>query len=135
MKTIIKHEPVMAEVTYYLADDGTQFMKRNDCEEYEYKQELNKREIPFKEISDVEGYSATVWYLNSSSDYTWLCKTQGLHKDVDGLYTKPGWYIVHVLGGGDYRDTVYIEFLEDYLNDYQEAIYEIKHLTFDENMV
>ena len=60
-------------VNVYIANDGTEFMTIDECEEYESKLQNNKRKkIDHKRIAELDGCIPYMEYVNSDShDYFW----------------------------------------------------------------
>lgn len=106
----------------YIADDGTEFLSRRDCESYEYKQAVGKRDILWHAVESIDDMPAIMWLLKEKEDFEWLKKTEWVHNDVVGNFTLPGWYIAEKHDGGDCRDWYTVDYAEDYINNYQEIL-------------
>lgn len=106
----------------YIADDGTEFLSRRDCESYEYKLALGKKDIPFHAVESINEMPAVMWLIKDEEDFDWLKKVQWTHGDVTGKFSLPGWYIAEWHDGGDDRDWYTVEYAEDYINHYQEIL-------------
>ena len=122
MKTEIRERQKPEKYNVYIADDGTEFLSRGDCESYEYKQAIGKRDILWHAVESIDEMPAIMWLLKEKEDFEWLKKTQWTHHDVIGNFTLPGWYIAEEHDGGDSRDWYTIEYAEDYVNHYQEIL-------------
>ena len=121
--------------SFYIADDGTEFTNRRECEDYEAKQMIADRGIPCKITSAVEdGRLAKLWYIRDKEDFDWLRKKEWIHADIYGHkgFTEPGWYISIWYDGGDGRDYYEVYPVDEYLHDYEKQIQEIRCLTFEE---
>ena len=116
--------------TYYIADDGTEFTSQCACEDYEYKQERDKRNIQWYACESIaEDEPAKIWYIRSNEEFEWLKKTEWAHTYVDGEFSNEGWYIAIFHNGGDWRDEHEVYRLDEYINYYQKKIQEIIDLT------
>ena len=130
MRKEITTVPTTKVVALYIADDGTEFTSQHACEDYEYKQERDKRQIQWHACESIgEELPAKLWYIHSDEEFKWLEKTEWAHTYVDGEFSKEGWYIAIFRDGGDYRDEHEVYLLDDYINDYQQRIQEIIDLT------
>lgn len=71
MRTEIRTKTVNEKI--YIANDGTEFMTIDECEEYESKLQNNKRKkIDHKRIAELDGCIPYMEYVNSDShDYFW----------------------------------------------------------------
>ena len=130
MRKEIREIPTIEKQVCYIADDGTEFKTQRACEDYEYKQERDKRKIQWytcESIADEE--PAKLWYIRSEEEFKWLEKTEWAHTYVDGEFSKEGWYIAIFRDGGDYRDEHEVYRLDEYINYYQQKIQEIIDLT------
>lgn len=130
MKTETREILTTEHKIYYIADDGTEFTNRRACENYEYEQERDKRNIQWHACNAIgEELPAKLWYIRSEEEFKWLEKTEWAHTYVDGEFSKEGWYIAIFHDGGDYRDDHEVYLLDSYINDYQQKIQEIIDLT------
>ena len=130
MKKEIREILTTEHKTYYIADDGTEFNTQRACEDYEYKQERDKRQIQWRACESIaEELPAKLWYIRSEEEFKWLEKTEWAHTYVVGEFSKEGWYIAIFRDGGDYRDEHEVYRLDNYINDYQQKIQEIIDLT------
>ena len=122
--------PTTKIVTLYIADDGTEFTTQRACEDYEYEQERNKRNIQWYACESIaEEMPAKLWYIHSEEEFNWLKKTEWAHTYVDGKFSKEGWYISIFHDGGDSRDEHEVYLLDNYIDYYQQKIQEIIDLT------
>lgn len=122
--------PTTKVVTFYIADDGTEFTSQRACEDYEYKQERDKRNIQWRACESIaEEMPAKLWYIRSEEEFKWLEKTEWVHTYVDGEFSKEGWYIAILRDGGDSRDEHEVYRLDNYIDYYQQKIQEIIDLT------
>lgn len=71
MRTEIRTKTVNEKI--YIANDDTEFMTIDECEEYESKLQNNKRKkIDHKRIAELDGCIPYMEYVNSDShDYFW----------------------------------------------------------------
>jgi hypothetical protein len=130
MKKEIREILTTEHKAYYIADDGTEFTSQRACEDYEYKQERDKRKIQWYACESIaEEMPAKLWYIRSDEEFKWLEKTEWAHTYVDGEFSKEGWYIAIFHDGGDYRDEHEVYRLDDYIDYYQQKIQEIIDLT------
>ena len=108
--------PTTKVVTFYIADDGTEFTSQRACEDYEYKQERDKRNIQWRACESIaEEMPAKLWYIRSEEEFKWLEKTEWVHTYVDGEFSKEGWYIAIFRDGGDSRDEHEVYRLDNYI--------------------
>lgn len=130
MKKEVREILTTEHKTYYIADDGTEFTSQRACEDYEYKQERDKRNIQWYACESIaEEMPAKLWYIRSDEEFEWLKKTEWAHTYVDGEFSKEGWYIAIFHDGGDWRDTHEVYRLDNYIDYYQQKIQEIIDLT------
>ena len=130
MKTEIRERQRTERYDVYIADDGTEFTSQHACEDYEYKQERNKRNIQWRACESVaEEKPAKLWYIRSEEEFKWLEKTEWAHTYVDGEFSNEGWYIAIFHDGGDWRDEHEVYRLDNYIDYYQQKIQEIIDLT------
>ena len=132
MKVIKREKPSVTTEYVYVADDGTEFSERSECESYEFKQEVNKRNIPHKKATDLEGYGCILWYIKSQEEFDWLIKTAWLHTKVYGKFSGSGWYLAAFRDGGDYWDSTDVSRLDKYIESYEKDIAELRRLTSNE---
>lgn len=111
----------------YVADDGTEFLSRRDCETYEYRMIGGKRDIPFHLVESIDDMPAVMWLIKDKEDFEYLKKVHWTYHDVVGNFTLPGWYIAEEHDGGDSRDWYAIEYAKDYVNHYQAILDYIKN--------
>jgi len=130
MRKEIREVPTVEKQAYYIADDGTEFTTQSACEDYEYKQERDKRKIQWRACESIaEEIPAKLWYIRSEEEFKWLEKTEWAHTYADGKFSEEGWYIAIRHDGGDYRDDHEIYPLYEYIQYYQKKIQEIIDLT------
>ena len=130
MKKEIREILTTEHKTYYIADDGTEFTSQHACEDYEYKQERDKRHIQWYACESIaEEMPAKLWYIRSDEEFEWLKKTEWAHTYVDGEFSKESWYIAIFRDGGDWRDVYEVYRLDNYIDYYQQKIQEIIDLT------
>mgnify|MGYP007038180336 CR=1 FL=1 len=130
MKTEIREVMVPKKWKVYIADDDTEFATQRECEEYEFKQEVNKRKLSWRACTAIEDdFPAKLWYIHSEEEFKWLKKTEWVHTYVDGEFSNEGWYIAIFHDGGDYRDEHEVYRLDNYIDYYQQKIQEIIDLT------
>ena len=130
MKKEIREILTTEHKTYYIADDGTEFKTQRACEDYEYKQERDKRHIQWYTCESIaEEQPAKLWYIRSEEEFKWLEKTEWAHTYVSGNFSKEGWYIAIFQDCGGYRDVHEVHRLDEYINYYQQKIQEIIDLT------
>lgn len=135
MKTITKAVTVLQYKPFYVADDGTEFMRRSDCEFYEAQQVEKNRKILNKDTRTVDTERpAKLWYIRNKEDFDWLRKKKWIHADIRGHkgFIGPGWYISIWNDGGDSIDYYEVYHVDEYLHDYEKQIQEIRHLTSEE---
>lgn len=118
--------PAIQYYTVYIADDGTEFNTRLECELYEYRMSLKEKYIPSHTVESIEEDPATIWCIKDEEDFKWLQKVGWAHCDVKGKFTLPGWYIARFHDGGDHRDYYTVEYVEDYVSRYQKILDDIK---------
>lgn len=130
MKTETRERQKTECYNVYIADDGTEFTSQRACEDYEYKQERDKRNIQWYACESIaEEMPAKLWYIRSDEEFEWLKKTEWAHTYVDGEFSKEGWYIAIFRDGGDWRDEHEVYRLDNYIDYYQQKIQEIIDLT------
>jgi len=127
MKTERRTRQVPETYNVYVADDGTEFLSRRDCESYEYKQAVGKRDILWHAVTSIDEMPAIMWLLGEKEDFEWLKKTEWAHHAVIGNFTLPGWYLAEKHDGGDGGDWYTVDYAEDYVNQYQEILDDIKN--------
>lgn len=127
MKTERRTRQVPETYNVYVADDGTEFLSRRDCESYEYKMAGGKRDILFHAVESINDMPAMMWLIKDKEDFEYLKKVHWTHHDIEGNFTLPGWYIAEEHDGGDYRDWYTVEYAKDYVNHYQEILDDIKY--------
>jgi hypothetical protein len=130
MRKEIREVPTVEKRVYYIADDGTEFKTQHACEDYEYKQERDKRKIQWYACESIaDERPAKLWYIQSDEEFEWLKKTEWAHTYVDGKFSKEGWYIAIFHDNCDYRDEHEVYRLDEYIQYYQKKIQEIIDLT------
>ena len=130
MKKEIREILTTEHKTYYIADDGTEFTSQGACENYEYEQERDKRNIQWRACESIaEEMPAKLWYIRSEEEFKWLEKTEWAHTYVDGEFFGEGWYIAIFHDDGYYGDEHEVYLLSDYIHSYQQKIQEIIDLT------
>ena len=130
MRKEIREVPTVEKRVYYIADDGTEFKTQHACEDYEYKQERDKRHIQWYACESIDDERpAKLWYIRSEEEFEWLEKTEWAHTDVYGDFSGEGWYIAIRYDGGDERDSHEIYSLPAYIRHYENKIQEIIDLT------
>lgn len=130
MKTEIREVMVPEKRKVYITDDGTEFTSQRACEDYEYEQERDKRNIQWYACESIaEEMPAKLWYIHSEEEFKWLEKTEWAHAYVDSEFYGEGWYIAIFHDGGDYRDEYEINRLDTYIQYYEDKIQEIMNLT------
>ena len=122
MKIERRTRQVPETYTVYIADDGTEFLSRRDCESYEYKFANGKRDILFHAVESINDTPAVMWLIKDKEDFEYLKKVHWTHHDVIGNFILPGWYIAEEHDGGDARDWYTVDYVEDYINHYQEIL-------------
>ena len=122
MKTERRTRQVPETYNVYVADDGTEFLSRRDCESYEFKIAQGKRDLLFHAVESIDENPAIMWLIKDKEDFEWLKTVQWTHCDVIGNFTLPGWYIAELHDGGDGRDWYTVDYVEDYINHYQEIL-------------
>lgn len=122
MKTEIRERQKPEKYNVYIADDGTEFLSRRDCESYEYKMAGGKRDILFHAVESIDEMPAIMWLIKDKEDFEYLKRVQWTYCDVIGNYTLPGWYIAELHDDGDGRDWCTVDYAEDYINHYQEIL-------------
>lgn len=122
MKTERRTRQVPETYNVYVADDGTEFLSRRDCESYEYKMAGGKRDILFHAVESIDDMPAIMWLIKDKEDFEYLKRVHWAYHDVVGNFTLPGWYIAEEHDGGDSRDWYTVDYAEDYVNHYQEIL-------------
>lgn len=92
MKKEIREILTTEHKTYYIADDGTEFISLRACEDYEYKQERDKRHIQWYACESIaEEMPAKLWYIRSDEEFEWLKKLSGrIPMQMANFQTKVG---------------------------------------------
>lgn len=127
---IDKREKTSVETYHvYVANDGTEFSNRQDCEDYECQQEIKQRQIQYKETADIDGYKCVLWYIKSQEEFDWLYSNVWYHTMVKGTFSEPGWYIAKLEISYNDWDETYVYFFNDYIKEYEDEIARLKHLT------
>ena len=130
MRKEIREVPTIEKQVRYIADDGTEFKTQYACEDYEYKQERDKRKIQWYACESIaEELPAKLWYIRSEEEFKWLEKTEWAHTYVYSNFSGEGWYIAIRHDGGDDRDAHEIYPLREYIQHYENKIQEIIDLT------
>lgn len=116
----------------YVAKDGTEFLDSRQCEKYENELAIKERNIRCKKAENLNGHGGVLWYLKSQEDFDCLKKTAWLHTKTEGQFSKPGWYISSFISSYDDWDSTEVEYLKDYLDEYEKRIAELRRLTSEE---
>jgi len=130
MRYEIREVPTVEKQMYYIADDGTEFRSQRECADYEFQQEVNKRQLEWKSCQELRyGLPSKLWYIKSKDEFIWLSKTEWCHASIDGYYKKEGWYIAIRHDGGDYYDEVEVIPFDEYIAEFEKDLNELKNLT------
>ena len=127
MRIEVREIPTVQKEYVYIADDGTEFNYRSDCETYEYKLSCGKRDIPCHTVESIEEEPTSIYLIKDQDDFDWLKKVEWAHCDVEGKFSLPGWYVADFHNGGDGRDWYIVEYMEDYVNRYQKILDDMKN--------
>lgn len=85
MREEIRQEVVMTKnVTVYIADDGTEFKKKHECEDYEFENITKALLKKLQKCEDAEGLpNCNAGYVSDCYEYNWYFIRN--HEDVEIL--------------------------------------------------
>lgn len=119
------------EQPYYIAEDGTEFPNRWECEKYEREKLLNNYEVIRTAITGLRNFEgdaeATLYNIKDEKDWHALTKLVWFDRQDPKDYPGPGKYIVFRYDGGDYDDSFYVHKAFEYLDNLVKDVIEYKN--------
>ena len=109
----------------FITSDGYEFESEREAKRHE-AQITPKRNLKEKYIYlSLEDIHKTIYWLDSEEDLTYL-KTIHYDQDWSCTYEGPGWYILDLEDGGDYRDTCYLQKVSSYAKVLSETLTQLQ---------
>ena len=109
----------------FITSDGYEFESEREAKRHE-AQITPKRNLKEKYIYlPLEDINKTIYWLDSEEDLTYL-KTIHYDQDWSCTYEGPGWYILDLEDGGDYRDTCYLQKVSHYAQLLSETLTQLQ---------
>lgn len=131
MKIKVETIQVPKKVTTYIASDGKEFERRNECEVYEKNLPLKGQKVidtAVKELYDFYNeYPMILYNIENEDDWNLLVERVWLYHQTEKEYPGPGKYFAVQTPCGDYPDEFLIEEYDKYMYDirhYYESIYD-----------
>ena len=109
----------------FITSDGYEFESEREAKRHE-AQITPKRNLKEKYIYlSLENINKTIYWLDSEEDLTYL---KIIHYDQDWscTYEGPGWYILDLEDGGDYRDTCHLQKVSHYAQLLSETLTQLQ---------
>lgn len=132
MERKIRLIPSQVELPYYIAEDGTEFPSRWECEKYEREKLLNNYEVIRTAITGLRNFEddheATLYNIKDEKDWHALTKLIWFDQQEPKNYPGPGKYIVIRYDGGDYDDSYYVHNAYKYIDDLVSDAIEYKNI-------
>ena len=129
IKTEYREKTVKEKYPVYIASDGKEFSRKIDAQTHEAELVMNSRNIKSYSILTCENEDfAELFYLPSLDDFKYINDTKWFKQRFDD-WKQPGWYISIRHDGGDCPDWYEIYFLPEYIENMEDWIRTVKHLT------
>lgn len=113
--------PATKLINIYIADDGTEFKTRWECEKYEKEKFLKSHKVIDTAITGLRDFEdehpAIIYNIENHQDWLSLAELVWYDHQDPKTYPGPGKYIVIQYDGGDYPDDYYVHKVEDYVNE------------------
>ena len=132
MKTEYRKEPVMANRTVYITEDGKEFDRERDAKLHESRILENTRHVKSKYYVTFDEYYTQLWYITCPEDLDYVKRVHLLYYYEVDKYDGPGWYMTICDTGGDGPDTYDIYKVDKYIKQMEDKINELKELTANE---
>ena len=111
-------------ITTYVAEDGTEFHNRTECELYEKKMPLEGNKVidtAIDELNDFYTEEPMILYnIENEDDWNLLVEHVWLYHQTEKEYPGPGKYLAIQTSCGDYPD-------EFAIHEYDSYMYDIRH--------
>ena len=129
IKTEYREKTVKEKYPVYIASDGKEFLNISNAKLYEAQLMMDNRHINTASILTCENEElAELFHLKSFDDFKYINDTKWFKQNLDD-WKQPGWYISIRHDGGDYPDWYEIYFLPEYIENMEDWIQTVKHLT------
>lgn len=124
MKIKIETVQVPKKVVTYIASDGKEFERRNECEIYESKLPLKGHKVIDTAVKDLHDffneYPMILYNIENEDDWNLLVERVWMYHQTEKEYPGPGKYFAVQTPCGDYPDEFLIE-------EYDKYTYDIRH--------
>ena len=122
----IKTETIQVpkKVITYIASDGKEFERRNECETYEANLPLKGYKVVDTAVKDLydffNEYPMILYNIENEDDWNLLVERVWMYHQTEKEYPGPGKYFAIQTPCGDYPDEFLIE-------EYDKYMYDIRH--------
>lgn len=115
--------------TVYVTDDGQEFSSRREAQKHEDSL-LAERGIHSEYLGFMHTFDTyiTCYEIKSEEDLKYLEAKEWNH-NCTYTYDGPGWYIEKKIDGGDYADSYEIIKVDDYIEELEIDLKQLKDLT------
>ena len=125
MRTEVREIPIVQREWVYIAKDGKEFSRQDECLRYEYSLDTDKPQVVATAIHSLHSFEgdspAIIYHIDSEEDWNYLFNYVWERHLCTGLswnkYRGPQDYIAIENDGGDYHETYTVYPLEEYLED------------------